>query len=665
MFTNNIGKYVSRWVQPLERKDYLNFYRERWEEDNAGTNLACMVPYGFEIDPSALPHGRVLTFDIECYINYFLITFHDPLTGEFWEFEKFNDSTGMNLGAVLLIMTHNTLISFNGIGYDMPMTTPAILDNATNAEMKFISDDIIVRKKKHKSAIVSDHIDIAPVCPLTAAMKMYGARSGFKALQELPLPPDTVLTFEQKEEIRKYCRKDVQLTWHLYKQVEEQIELRKELSAKYDIDMRSMSDPQIAEAIIAQYLSKQGVKPKKRTKKVLPFAYRVPEWVSFETKEFQAALDNVKKARFVVDKDGYAVLPTELSEAFMFVNGRTYQFGIGGLHSQEENCITIAAEDEMFGEFDVGSMYPSIIIEQGLFPFHLSPVFLAVYSGIKDERMEAKGVDPTKAQTYKIVLNGSYGKFGSKYSFLYSPELLIQTTITGQLSLLMLIERMHLAGGDVVSANTDGVNVKFKKDNADRIFAVQKWWEETTSYMLEFTQYDATFNRDVNNYIAIKTKGGIKGKGTYGEPSLSKNPQTPIVNTAIIELLSNGTPMEETIRACNDPFMFTSCQKVGGGCNKDGEQIGELVRWYYSTSTETAIQCSSRNGKVPKTDGALPALDLPEGLWDDLDFDWYLKEADAKLKILFFGEHKGSPMPPTKAEWEAIKDQPFAFALAS
>ena len=55
---------------------------------------------------------------------------------------------------------------------------------------------------------------------------------------------------------------------------------------------------------------------------------------------------------------------------------------------------------------------------------------------LKEERSYLK----TTSDTLKICVNGSFGKLGSKFSFLYAPELLIQTTMTGQLALLMLIE---------------------------------------------------------------------------------------------------------------------------------------------------------------------------------------------------------------------------------
>lgn len=60
----------------------------------------------------------------------------------------------------------------------------------------------------------------------------------------------------------------------------------------------------------------------------------------------------------------------------------------------------------------------------------------------------------------KIQINGTFGKTGSPYSVLFAPTMLIQTTITGQLSLLMLIEWHEIYGIPVISANTDGVVIK-------------------------------------------------------------------------------------------------------------------------------------------------------------------------------------------------------------
>ena len=46
----------------------------------------------------------------------------------------------------------------------------------------------------------------------------------------------------------------------------------------------------------------------------------------------------------------------------------------------------------------------------------------------------------------KIVLNGTFGKLFSLFSIFFSPQQGISTTVGGQLSLLMLIERLEIAG---------------------------------------------------------------------------------------------------------------------------------------------------------------------------------------------------------------------------
>ena len=77
------------------------------------------------------------------------------------------------------------------------------------------------------------------------------------------------------------------------------------------------------------------------------------------------------------------------------------------------------------------------------------------------EELEAElSYHKVQTDSLKISVNGSFGKLGSKYSALYAPDLLIQTTVTGQLALLMLIERLHLAGVRVISANNMSMQVR-------------------------------------------------------------------------------------------------------------------------------------------------------------------------------------------------------------
>ena len=100
-------------------------------------------------------------------------------------------------------------------------------------------------------------------------------------------------------------------------------------------------------------------------------------------------------------------------------------------------------------------------------------------------------------------------------SWLYDRLVTMFTTITGELSLMMLIEKYELSGIHVISANTDGVTVKIKKTHIDKMHEINKWWCETTRYELERTDYSKIIFSTVNDYLAIKTDGKLKFKGDF------------------------------------------------------------------------------------------------------------------------------------------------------
>lgn len=584
---------------------------------------------------------KKIVFDCEVYLNYTLIMFKNPESGKVVMFESFNDS-GIDRRRLASFMSRHTFVGFNSLNYDN-LIVRAVIGGYNNAQVKRISDHIIttgdphwmVERKFELPRITFDNIDIKEPAPgVGVGLKLYGGRMFTKKLQDLPIEPGSVIKESDLPLMRRYCENDLGLTAELLAAISKQMELRETVSEKYGIDLRSKSDAQMAEAIIKQYLEKEGVRVAKRQTKVKPFKYRVPEWVEFKTETMQAALERVKACTFTVSDAGKPMMPKEL-DGYIEFHGGKYKFGIGGLHSNEKRQVVIPAEDEDYSEEDVGSLYPTIILEQGCYPEHLGPAFLKVYQSIYDERMAAKhSGNKTVADTYKILLNGSYGKFGSVYSYLYSPELLIQTTITGQLSLLMLIEKFTLAGMVIKSANTDGVNILRKKSQKPFADAVTLEWELATGYRLERTPYKATYSRDVNNYVAVKEGGDIKGKGAFGSGGLMKNPQNPICVDAVHAYLKDGVSIEQTINQCTDPARFCTVRTVNGGAVKDVELIGKVVRWYYAKGEQGAIHYKTNGNKVPKSDGAKPLMDIPASIPEDLDRDWYIQEAKSMLKDL-------------------------------
>lgn len=241
----------------------------------------------------------------------------------------------------------------------------------------------------------------------------------------------------------------------------------------------------------------------------------------------------------------------------------------------------------------------------------------------------------TEADSKKLSTNGSYGKLGSKYSALYAPELLLQTTITGQLCLLMLIERMEAAGISIMSANTDGIVCHAPKDKEYEMEVIAWNWMLDTSYILERTNYKLLASRDVNSYFAIKTDGKIKRKGIFNVGGLMKNPDRNIVYRAIVEFLTNETPIEETIRDCKNIKQFLTARKVQGGAVWNGEYLGKTVRFYSSNETlfiDPAIHYKLNGNKVPKSGGCRPLMELSDGMPTDLDYEAYVSDAEKLLR---------------------------------
>ena len=574
-------------------------------------------------------------YDVECYRNFFYARFESPK--QIYQVRLFNDElTDGSRKAVKSIMQKHLLIGFNIKAYDNIMLA-AFIAGYTNDQLKNLSDQLINTRAhwevmdnhpKVKIPAYTEFVDLVGVTPLMASLKTYACRIHTKTLQDLPLHPDTIVTQEESLELAKYCGNDIQMTADIYQTCLPDLRLRRDMTHEYGMDFRSMSGPQIAEAVLRQQLRDKGVQVERRRDKVKPFKYKMPKWIQFQTKELKTIKQAVKQAKFTVNKNGYAELPESLDQVIEFAGGK-YKMGIGGLHSQEKHQA-VYGDDGYLGEWDVGSMYPSIILGQGLYPEHIGPEFCDVYREIYDTRMAAKKAgDKVTSESLKLVLNSSFGKFGSQYSFLYSPELLIQTTITGQLSLLMLIEMFHLEGIQTYSANTDGVVVRMPyQHQGDTVFR----WQKRTGMQLEWTEYDAIYSESVNNYIALAGED-LKLKGSYAPPGIGKGYMAPIVITALAAFLKEQVPLRDTIERCDDVREFLTMRGIHDGGVWRGQDLGRVARWYVSTDGEP-IRYRSNGNKVAGSDGAVPMMTLADEIPGDLDHDWYVARAEKLLPKL-------------------------------
>lgn len=596
--------------------------------------------------------GEQMIYDIECYPNYFLIAFMSVQSKKviYFEFsyENLIKDTFL-IEAVQWVISSFQLISFNGISYDLPILALALAKKDTRL-LKQVTDEIILTDKrasdilrKHKvKKLQVNHIDIIEVCPLQASLKIYAGRIHAQRMQDLPFKPDTELSFDQIRIVRLYCINDLHNTMALYETIKPDIELRESMSSQF-LDLRSKSDAQIAEHVISNDVERiTGVRAKTPTiEPGTAYKYIVPAYVQFKTSELQAALATVLAADFVVSDTGAISMPKVLNDLQITLGKTSYRMGIGGLHSTESRMAYKIDEHHVLIDRDVASYYPKIILNLRLYPKQLGETFLKVYEKIVTRRLAAKARGDTReANSLKIVVNGSFGKLSSKYSVLYAPDLFLQVVLTGQLSLLLLIETLELAGITVISGNTDGVVIYCLKTQERVVNNIVAEWERITNFETEETRYKAYYSKDVNNYIAIyeKSKKGIdaKTKGAYAATGLSKNPTNWICIEAVLDFLTKNVPIEFTIFQGTDIKKYVSVRTVKGGAVKDGEYLGKSIRWYYSTETEGYIINALNGHQVPKSDGAKPLMTLPDKLPIDINYQWYVDEAQQILNDIAY-----------------------------
>lgn len=594
--------------------------------------------------------------DIEIYPNYFLFAGKNLQTGDITTIETNSRLTDKQRLSLAKYMANLETIGFNTIRFDLLIIYAAI-SGKTVTELKEIADRIIVFgwtswevRRDYNIEIPKKlkHIDLFEVAPgKMVSLKTYAGRINCKRLQDLPYDPTLHLTSEQQSKVLDYCvNGDLVATEKLFTVLDEQISLRREMSAQYKIDLLSKSDAQIAEAVLVNEVSRvlKTKILKVDPSSIRPFQYKKPNFIKFMSDELNNLVARIESHFFTVGFNRKIELPQFLRDAPVVIDGESYTMGIGGLHSNE-SCRTITAKDGyILEDRDATSYYPNLIINMGLAPSNMGWAFTPIYKGIVKKRIAAKKAaketdDASKAKHYnqeaktlKIVINGSFGKFGDPYSFLFSPNLLIQTTLTGQLALLMLIEEMTNCGIKVVSANTDGIVLYYHESKLDVVNEIIEWWESETGLQTEATRYNSILSMNVNTYLAFETDGTVKAKGIFNMGDLSLNPSSEIATMAVIEYVKNGTPMMQTITECRDFTKFITVRKAKSGATYNGEYLGKTVRWYHSVNSVDCLRLASptKSGlfsKVSDSDKGYPCMELPDEFPDDIDYQWYYERA--------------------------------------
>lgn len=272
--------------------------------------------------------------------------------------------------------------------------------------------------------------------------------------------------------------------------------------------------------------------------------------------------------------------------------------GAGGIHGAHDRKAFAATGERIIIDIDVRGYYPSVAIENGFAPAHIGPIFPKVYRVIRDDRDVASAAgDVAEAGALKLSNNGAFGMTNSIHSVLFDPQCMLAITVNGQMLQCSLAEALlRVPGLRILQLNTDGLTVELPRHQRDMLDDVCNWWQRQTCLRLEFADFSHLWLRDVNNYLAVTTKGKRKRKGAYdhemlsgsigGQKAWNKDFSALVVPKAAEAALVDDHDPADFIKNHDVAYDFLLRQRMKDGSRLmlGAEPVGKLVRYYIANS---------------------------------------------------------------------------------
>ena len=289
-------------------------------------------------------------------------------------------------------------------------------------------------------------------------------------------------------------------------------------------------------------------------------------------------------------------------------------------------------------------------------PNHLDPVyFLKLMKEIVEAKMNyQKAGDKIGTMNAKISANSVFGLLSSDGSPIKDLKCLYQTTINGELFLLMLCEQLEMIEGvQLKYQNTDGVMIQYGEKAKNQAKKVIEDFAIFINIPLESVPMKAIYLESVSSYIAIKENGEVKRKGSFakiGDKTLKDDSSANIVAIALEEYFVNGTPVKQTVENHNDIFDFyigvkkfenqtyMNSQLIMGD-NYETLYHDKVLRFYVTTSSSviTKLYDSGKKESVIKgynTQVAQVHEDMPMKDYK-INYKYYINQANKIIDKIF------------------------------
>ena len=528
------------------------------------------------------------------------------------------------------------LVGFNNHNYDDLILT-GIMSGYNNYEVWKLSNAIVnggnIENKIKMMARKLPTLDTKQELDPRLSLKVIECNLGMNIVETpVSFDIDRELTGEELETVIKYCIHDVETTKKVFNLRKDYFESKFDICSEFKLDKLDVKKTRanLASKVLKCDKSRlpAGVLENKDRLNITIADELRTENIPNEILNFYK---NIRQ-RFL---DGENFEKLEKEKLVYSLCGVEHTFGFGGLHGARENYMY---EGKMLN-VDVGSYYPSMIINFGF--MSRASEHPDLYKNLYDTRMEYKAKKDNKQQIYKILLNSTFGALKSEFNDLFDPVMSNNICVNGQLILTDLIMNLR-PYCELVQSNTDGILVKYKEKDLEKIKEICKEWELNYNLKLDYEYVTKIVQRDVNNYIWKTEDGKIKGKGMfekYNGGDFEKNNLT-IIAMALKDYYINNKDIRETITNLildGNIMPLQQVAKMGGTFDimeHSGQEVQKVNRIFatwdnrygainkvknnngvkkYTKIANSSDRCYINNDVIEKTDTKL------------IDVDYYVK----------------------------------------
>ena len=532
-------------------------------------------------------------------------------------------------------------IGHNNSRYDNLILQTIVL-NGTQQEVREKSKAIVNLQYKQWLDIKLNFYDVMTAVP--TALKITEALDGKNISEtQVDFDIDRHLTEEEKRLTEEYNRDDLNQTLENFIRTSGVFNLRLQMINEFNLPMHAlhMTEAQIAETVL------HAKKTPGIDKWVLkPFEYDTLRVKNETIKNFFFSEEYLTK-KLTVD-----------------ICGVQHKLGLGGIHGARTKYHAPYAL-----YFDVSGYYNLVMINYDLLPRSIDDEYIDLYPTMYKQQLEFKKTAPEKRWAYKTILLAVFGAMFNENCKFYDPYKASLVTMTGQLFLVDLLEKLE-GKVELVQSNTDGI-IAVPLVDKSIIFDIINEWQSRTGFVLHLDEITDIHQRDVNCYMYKKADGSVNCLGEYKHyQGIEKGydiqsysaKEAIIISMCVVNYLMLGKLPEQTVeenKRVLQAFQFI-CRKNTYDYVEYEEvkkDTGEVkVTRLQNINRAFALKSDTTTGMLFKNKPSAKAprvkmQNLPDSVFvynqeilsddainkliDKIDFDYYINQAYNKISTFY------------------------------